>query len=223
MSISTKNIPTGGTSVPKNLQPGNTVAKINDISLESFTFKEGAYHVILHLEGADRGSDFEGFFINKDRPELGRYKGQVGRVKSSEWAYADGETKSGIKINRDTEILKFISNLCKEVETDWLEQADGKYNTIEEFVKGFNQDKPFKDVWFNFCLAGKEYQNKEGYTAYDLFLPKYVKGAVSFETCDKATSKIMRFNEAEHIKRKKVETVAGFDTSAPAGSADFEL
>jgi hypothetical protein len=24
----------------------------------------------------------------------------------------------------------------------------------------------------SFCVAGKEYLNKEGYTAYDLFLPK---------------------------------------------------
>jgi hypothetical protein len=223
MSISTKNIPTGGSSVSKTLQPGNAVVKINDISLEPFTYKEGAYHLILHLEGTDRGPEFEGFFINKDRPELGRYKGQVARVKASEWAYADGETKSGIKISRDTEILKFISNLCKEVKTSWLEEADGKYDTIEAFVKGFNQDKPFKDIWFNFCIAGKEYQNKEGYTAYDLFLPKYVKGMVSFEVCDKADSKIMKFNEAEHIKKRKVETVTEFG-NAPAGTSnDFEL
>jgi len=224
MSISTKNIPTGGTgSTPKNLSPGNTVAKINDITLEPFTFKEGAYHVILHLEGTDRGSEFEGFFINKDKPELGRYKGQVGRVKSGEWAYADGETKSGIKISRDTEILKFISNICKEIGTDWLQKADGRYNTIEEFIKGFNQDKPFKDTWFNFCLGGKEYQNKEGYTAYDMFLPKYAKGAAPFEICDKENSKIMKFNEAEHIKKKKVEPVAGFNSPTTAASADFEL
>lgn len=223
MSISTKNIPTGGSSTPKNLQPGNLVAKINDVTLEPFTYKEGAYHLTLHLEGTDRGAEFEGFFINKDRPELGRYKGQVGRVKASEWAYADGETKSGIKISRDTEILKFISNFCKEVGSAWLEEADGKYDTIEAFVKGFNDAKPFKDIWFNFCIAGKEYQNKEGYTAYDLFLPKYAKGVVPFEICDKASSKIMKFNEAEHIKRKKVETVAGFDGPNTTGSADFEL
>jgi hypothetical protein len=222
MSISTKNIPTSGTAVPKTLQPGNVVAKINDIILEAFTFKEGAYHLILNLEGTDRGAEFEGFFINKDKPELGRYKGQVGKVKASEWAYADGETKSGIKIKRDTEILKFLSNLCKEVGTDWLTKADGKYNTIEDFIKGFNQDKPFKDTWFNFCLGGKEYQNKEGYIAYDMFLPKYAKGTVPFEICDKENSKIIKFNETEHIKKKKVEPVAGFNTPT-ASSADFEL
>lgn len=223
MSISTKNIPTGGTSVPKTLQPGNVVAKINDISLEAFTFKEGAYHLILNLEGTDRGAEFEGFYINKDRPELGRYKGQVGKVKASEWAYADGETKSGIKISRDTEILKFIAGLCKDLGSSWLSDADGKYNTIEEFVKGFNNDKPFKDVWFNFCLAGKEYQNKEGYTNYDMFLPKYVKGSVPFEVCDKTPSKIMKFNETEHIKKKKVESVVGFNSDSSAAATDFEL
>lgn len=223
MSISTKNIPTGGTSIPKTLQPGNIVAKINDITLEPFTFKEGAYHLLLHLEGTDRGPEFEGFFINKDRPELGRYKGQVGKVKASEWAYADGETKSGIKISRDTEILKFISNICKELGSNWLQEADGKYDTIDAFVKGFAKDKPFKDTWFNFCIGGKEYQNKEGYTAYDMFLPKYTKGGAPFEICDKPNSRIMKFSEAEHIKKKKVESVAGFSDNASGSSADFEL
>jgi hypothetical protein len=129
MSISTKNITSAKAGVPKTLQPGNVVAKIINISLEEFTILKGAYNVVLNLEGTDMGADFEGFFINKDQPNLGRHKGQVGRVKAGEYAFADGTTKSGIIVKRDDEILKFINNICKELGLTWLDDADGKYDT----------------------------------------------------------------------------------------------
>ena len=72
--LSTKNIPISGGGTPKTLQPSNCVAKINDVTLDEFTFKPGSYHLVLHLEGVDRGPEFEGFYINKDKPELGRHK-----------------------------------------------------------------------------------------------------------------------------------------------------
>jgi len=224
MNISTKNIPVNKAGTPKTLQPGNVLAKINSIALEPYTYKPGADYLVLNLEGTDRGAEFEGFFINKDKPDLGRHKGQVGKVKTSEWAYADGTTTSGIVIKKNDEILKFISSLCKELNINWLDDQDGKHATIESLVKAFNTEAPFKNIFMKFCLAGKEYQNKEGYTNYDLFLPKYAKGRVPYEACDKPNSKIIEFNETDHIKKQKAAPVAGFggDSSASAGS-DFEL
>lgn len=223
MNISTKNITSAKAGVTKTLQPGNVVAKINNISLEEFTYLKGAYNVILNIEGQDMGADFEGFFIDKDKPNLGRHKGQVGRVKAGEYAFADGTTKSGIVIKRDDEILKFINNICKELGLTWLDDADGKYETIEALVKAFNNEKPYKGMWLNFCLGGKEYQNKEGYTNFDLFLPKYTKGRVAFEKVDKPGSKMMEFNETEHIRKAKVKDVASFGDAAATTSSDFEL
>jgi len=223
MSINTKNITSAKAGVPKTLQPGNVVAKIINISLEEFTILKGAYNVVLNLEGTDMGADFEGFFINKDQPNLGRHKGQVGRVKAGEYAFADGTTKSGIIVKRDDEILKFINNICKELGLTWLDDADGKYDTIEALVKAFGNEKPYKDMFINFCLGGKEYQNKEGYTNFDLFLPKYAKGRVAFEKLDKPGSKLMEFNEADHIRKAKVKDVASFGDASTTTSSDFEL
>ena len=105
--LNTKDIKVGGDGgVPKTLQPGNQKCKLNGARLEEFKFIPGGYHLVLILEGAPIEKDFEGFWIDKNDESLGKHAGQVGDVKASEWAYADGKTKSGIEISRDAEILK---------------------------------------------------------------------------------------------------------------------
>lgn len=210
--LSTKDVKAGGgSSLPKIIQPGNHKVKINKVELEDFKFKPGAVNLLLHMEGEDLGEDFQGFFINKDNESLGRYKGQVARVKAGEWAFADGQTKSGIEVSRDMEILRFLKNLCLELNClNWFEDQDGKHGTIQSLVEAFNNDKPFANKWLNVCIAGKEYMNKEGYTSYDLFLPKFSKSGVPFEGVGKAKSRVMTFKESEHIKKKAVENVSGF-------------
>lgn len=222
MSISTKKITSTPAFVSKTIEPGNTTAKILNVYLEEFTFSPGAYNMILSIVGQDRGADFDGFFIDPNDHSKGKHKGQVGRVKAGEYAFADGTTKSGIVIKRDDEILKFINFICKEIDSSWLEEQDGKHETIESLVKAFDNEKPFNNIWMNFCIAGKEYLNKEGYTKYDLFLPRYSKGKVAFEVCDKANSKLMKFNEEEHIKKSKAKEVKSFGEQAET-SSDFEL
>ena len=190
--LSTKDIKVGGEGVVKTLEPGNHLCKINNVTLEEFKFKEGAYNIILNVEGEDLGADFEGFYLDKDKPELGRYSGKVGTVKLAEWAFADGETKSG---------------------------------------KALDKDKPFKGTFYNFCIAGKEYTNKGGYTGYELYLPKYSKEGISLESTTASPSKLLKFKPEDHIKKKKVETVTEFgssDTSSgsdiiSSGGSDFDL
>lgn len=58
-NLSTKDIKVGG--LPKTLQPGNVVCKINGITLEEFKLKEGALQLILSMESAPIDG-FEGFF-----------------------------------------------------------------------------------------------------------------------------------------------------------------
>lgn len=222
--LSTKNIKAGGDNgTPKTLQPGNHKCKLNGVRLEDFKFIPGAYHVILSLEGVDLGKDFEGFWIDKNNESLGKHAGQVADVKASEWAYADGKTKGGIEISRDDEILKLLKNLCNAFGcVAWLESQDDKHDTIESLVSAFNKDKPFKDVFIDFCIGGKEYLNKNGYTAYDLFLPKYTKAGAAYG------AKVVTFNPEDHIKKKKVDEVNEFESNddsslSGAASADFEL
>jgi hypothetical protein len=232
--LSTKDIKVGGEGVAKTLEPGNQKCKINSVSLEEFKLKPGALNIILHLEGEDLGSDFQGFFINKDKEELGRHAGKVGNVKLTEWAFADGETKSGIAVSRDREMLKALKQLCTNINcTEWLTKNDEKHDTIESFFKAFAKDKPYKDTFYNFCIAGKEYTNKSGYLSYDMYIPKYSKDGNGIEVLNAPSSKLLVFKESEHIKKKKVENVEQFaaptsmDTPTDPGittnNNDFDL
>lgn len=213
--ISTKNIKTeSGGGIQKSIQPGNHLCKILSVGLEEFKFKENAYHLKMYLETMPIEGDFEGFFIDKNNESLGRHKGQVGWVRASEWAFADGTTKSGVEVSRDQDILKFIKTLCQAIgKKEWLIAQDDKHETIESLVEAFNNEAPFKDIFLNWCIGGKEYQNKQGYTQYDLFLPKFSKTGVPFEAKDAVPSKIVKFKESEHIRKAKVNNVTEFGGS----------
>jgi hypothetical protein len=228
--ISTKNIKSeSGSSTPKTLSPGVQVVKVNSITLETVPYKQGAYNLNLNVEGPDMGADFEGFFIDKDDPTQGRYKGQVGRVRFSEFPYSDGETKSGIVIKRDEEVVKAVHNLCKAFGIlNWLDDQDNKHDTIESLVAKLNSDKAFDGKFLRMCIAGREYQNKQGYTNNDLYLPKWSRDGIAYESAsvDEAISKVVKFNPDVHIKKSKTETVASFgDNTAttPDVAGDFEL
>ena len=220
--ISTKDIPTGGkgAGVPKTLQPGNRVVKINSIYLDKYPWGDEAYNLMLDCEGTDLGKDFEGFFINKTNEELGRHKGQVGRVRASEWAYQDKELPGGIIINRDLEIVKMLKNICVATDClDWFETEDGKHDTIEGLISHMNEQSPYRDVFVNSCLGGKEYQNKGGYTNYDLFFPKFSKAGIPFEITeiDSTLSQVYTFTENDHIRKKKVKEVESFEADDDGG------
>lgn len=227
--LSTK-IAAGSNGPSKTITPGRVTAKINSVLLEENRFKPGSYHVILNLETEDMGPEFEGFLIDKDNPELGRHKGQVGRVKTSDWAYSDGETKTGMQISRDLEILRAIKNLCTELDMiAWYDAQDEKHETIEDLIAAFNSDAPFKDRWMDYCIAGREYLSKQGYTKYDLYLPKFSKGSAPYATLDNE-SKLIQFDPTVHIKKTEVKTVESFgdddSVSEPKSkkiNSDFEL
>jgi hypothetical protein len=183
MGLSTTNLATeGGSGLPKTIAPGNHTLKINSIVLEDFKFIDGAKHLVLNLE-TEAIDGFEGFLIDKDNPEAGHYSGQIGRVKASQYAFADGITKSGVKVERDKSLMIFLKNLTNSLSiSDWFLAQDNEHDTIEEFVDAFNSTAPYKDKYLEFCIAGKENEGKNGYTNYDMWLPKSVKGAYSIVT-----------------------------------------
>lgn len=232
--ISTKNINTGGgNSVPKTLAPGNAEIKINNVRLETVPYKAEAYHVVLEAEGPALGGDFQGFLIDKDDPSKGTYEGQVARIRYSEYPYSDGVTKRGDVINRDEEILKAIKYLCRDLGCEaWLDAQDEKHDTIESLVNQFGVDKPYAGKFLRVCIAGREYQNKAGYTSYDLFLPKWSKDGLPMESAsvDPAMSRVVKYNPDTHIRKAKTQDVKSFGTdasqniAATSGVADeFEL
>lgn len=227
MALSTTDLGTGGTGTAKTIAPGNHTLKINSIVLEDFSFIEGAKHMILNVE-TEPLEGFEGFMIDKDDASKGHYAGQIGRIKASQYAFADGETKSGIKIQRDRQVLIFLQNLCKTLGvSDWFTSQDGKHDTIEDFVKAFNESKVYENIYLDFCVAGKEYVGKTGYTNYDMYLPKADRGTYVYTETE--SDKLMTYNEALHMKKAEVKEVKGFgddddDLSIPSKtSSDFSL
>ena len=226
MALSTTDLGTGGSGLPKTISPGNHVLKINSIELEEFKFIPGAYHLMMHVE-TQPIDGFEGFMIDKDDESKGRYAGQIGRVKASQYAFADGETKSGIKIQRDRSILIFLRTLAHTMQLDsWFLGQDGKHETIEEFVKEFNKTADFRDKYLEFCVAGKEYEGKSGYTNYDMWLPKAEGKKYAFGAEEDGA--VITFDEAKHLKKLEVKDVKSFGDDddvfkSPKSSSDFSL
>jgi hypothetical protein len=229
--ISTLNIPDDNAgSVSKVLQPGNHIVTINSVKLETPAYNANAYNLVLGLEGPDMGEGFDGFFISKDNESLGRHKGQVAFVKMSQYAYADGTTKTGISIKRDVEIVKALKNICRALNClDWYHAEDMKHETIESLINKFNEDKPFTGSTLRCCIGGSEYTNKQGYTNYDLYFVKPGRGQYAYESGNtpESSSNIVSFDPDIHIRRKKVDTVqsfgdSGVTTSSSVGS-DFDL
>ena len=232
MALSTKDLQ-GSASVRKTIAPGNITLKINSVKLEPFKFIENAYHLMLNVE-TEPLKDFEGFLIDQENPETGHYTGQIGRVKANRYAYADGETKSGIKVERDRSILMFLKNLCKGLDVgsdsdrfgNWFGDQDGKHETIEEFVEAFNTEiQTGEKVYLDFCISGKEYENKNGYTNYDMYLPRANRGEYAYGAV--GSEKVMKYNEKNHLIKLPVKDVESFgddDITIPTNTSnDFSL
>lgn len=217
MSLSTKNMKTGDSKQSKTINPGNTVAKIYDISLKP-GYNEGSYYLVLNIE-TEPIDGFEGFFIDSKDESKGRHLGQVGRVRTNQYAYETKTLPSGVKVDRDENILKALMTIATaQGKRDELDDVTG--NTIEEFV---NNAKYVicNDTYLNFCIAGKEYTNKEGYTAYDLFLPKSSGKKYAYSS---DANTVMNYDEKAHIiaeKKKAQESVSDFEPESKGN--DFDL
>ena len=222
MAIGTKDVGTGGSGIPKTITPGNHKLKLNSLVGEDFKFIPGGISLVLNVET----ETLEGFMLDKENPDAGHYKGQIGRVKSGQYAFADGVTKSGVQISRDNSILVFIKSLCTTLDiVDWFDAQDNKHNTIEEFITAFDKTAPYQDKYLDFCIAGKEYEGKTGYTNYDLYLPKSSRDGFAYAKL--GSGKQLLYSEALHLKKleaKKVETFGedDFEVSTKVGS-DFDL
>jgi hypothetical protein len=227
MAIGTKDVNAGGNGLPKTITPGNHKLKINSLIAEDFKFIPGALQIILNVE-TEPIEGFEGFMIDKDNESLGHYAGQIGRIKAGQYAFADGTTKSGVKIYRDNSILVFLNSICTTLDMlAWFDEQDNKHDTIEDFISAFNTTAPYKDKFMDFCIAGKEYEGKTGYTNYDLYLPKSSRDGFAFAKL--GSGKQLLYSEALHLKKleaKKVEAFGNDDDDFAVSSkaaTDFDL
>ena len=197
--LSTKDLKVASGKTPKTLRPGNAIAKVLGISLQPQKSNPDAYFLVLNLEGEDQGAEFEGFLYDADKPELGRAKGQVGRVKFSQYSYKDMTTKSGYVMKRDNQIVRDILSIA--IALGVREQLDQiEEQTIERFV-----DKASKILnngkYLYWCIGGSAYMKDNGNKDYTLYLPKYDKNVTTanFASVDHKGG-VTTFNQAVHVQ-----------------------
>jgi len=203
----------GSGSISKVIQPGNVIAKVLDIKLDVPPYDSSAYNIVLTLE-TEPIEGFEGLAIDKDNPELGNYKGQVARVQTQQYSYNDYTSKEGKVTKKEDMIFKWLWNFAKEVgASEKLIADDIQADSIEDYLDAAKKYLIDPDKYIHFCIAGSEYENKAGYTQYRLFIAKPEKSKLGYELykAGEAPSKLLKFDEATHIKRKKTEKVDSFE------------
>lgn len=235
MAFSTKDITasTGSGKISKTMKPGNHTAKILKLSLQRQKSNPENVYLLLHLEGEDQGADFEGFLYDPEKPELGRAKGQVARVKFSQFPYTNGETKNGRKKNVVFDLASDIVRLAEALNVrEELDQIEGDEKNLDKYVedvsKVFNNGK-----YLYFCIGGSAYIKNDGRKDYSLHLPKYSREYLGFEPVGSTPSRVAKFefdrfvedktgvSETENKEEAVVEWVA--EKSAPWTPTEFEL
>ena len=223
--LNTKDMSAGSGRIKPVMGAGNNVIKINSITFDVTPYDPDAYNIVLHVEGKPEEGDFQGFLKDVNKPDGPRYAGQVGRIRFSPYPYKDTTLPSGIEIQRDSEVLKsmiFLSEvLNKRQELDEIEAE-----TIEDFMSKCNTLFSISE-FFNACIGGREWENKDGYVNLDLFLPRISKDGIPLEALDKQNSRLLTFNESDHVRKiqKKESTTSNFEpakTTVNAGD-DFDL
>ena len=196
--LRTKDIPVSSGKTPKTIKPGNLNAKILEITLQPLKNDPQAFYLMLHLEGEDQGAEFEGFLYDKDNPNKGRAKGQVGKIRYSAYPYRDGVTKTGRTKNRDFDILRSLSEIAniagKKEELDAIEGND-----IIDFVKKASKLLS-SDQFYYWCIGGSAYMKDDGNKDFSLHLPRYDKNFKNFEPVGTEPSKVAKFDYATHVE-----------------------
>lgn len=207
--ISTKNITS--TFVPRDIKPGNVVAKINSLSIEeSKTPKDASnpeYKIWIDLETKPLGNDFVGHDKVFGDPTKGKSLGQVKRIQFSNWPI---KTNEGIakgsgkpyKIESSETILDFLQKVLTIAGHEkYLSENDGKFSTWTEMFAAINRAGMLKDKYFSWCLAGTESINAAKYPVYYMYLPDRRDASTPFA---KEGELVTTFNAAVHLKKSAI-------------------
>jgi len=193
-------------SVPKILPPGTHYCRIVDVSIDTPAFNKEARFIVFKLEGKDMGDNFKGIDIDKNNPSLGCYRGQVGSVKSSPYAFTD-YTANGKTLKRDQAMFNWINRFAKQMGIfEKMNEKGVEGETIEDYIYGVRKYLIDPELWAHFTIGGSEYFN-EGYSVpnYRLFFPKidYAANLYPFSASEdenKNPTNFIYFDEKLHIK-----------------------
>ena len=221
--LSTKDMSAGSGKTRPVINVGNQKLKINSVTFDQTPYDKDAYNVVLHVESEPVGNGFEGFLLDSSDTNGPRYKGEVGRVRLSPFPYKDTTLPSGREISRDTEVLKAMIFLSEALgKRDDLDNIEA--DTVEEFMKSANSILS-GDTYVNACVGGREWENREGYINYDLFLPRNSKDGISLESLNVENSKLYEFSKKDHVKelKNKAQTTSSFEPESAKTGDDFDL
>ena len=224
--LNTKDMSANSGRTKPVMGPGNQKIKINSITFDKTPYDSDAYNIMLHVETEPIKGDFEGFYRDMNDQSKGRYEGQVGRVRMSQYPYKDATLPSGREVSRDQEVLKSMIFLSEQLgKRDALDSIEA--DTIEAFMTKASELFTNSD-FFNACIGSRQWENKDGYINDDLYLPRPSKDGVPVESIDMDSSKsrLMTYDKSTHLREiVKKETPAAdssFEGTKGSGS-DFEL
>ena len=225
--LNTKGLQAGSGKARPVLGPGNHEIKINKITYDLTPYVSEAHNIMLHIESRPVTGEFEGFLRDQNNSSLGRYEGQVGRVRMSPFPFKDATLPSGREISKDQEILKSMIFLSEVLDMrDGLDSIEAA--TIEDFMTqcaSLFTDNEKGSEWMNSCLASRELENKEGYINNDLYIPRISKEGVGLENLKPMTTRLLNFDASVHIRAiaKKQESTSFEPKTNGSTGGDFEL
>lgn len=158
-------------------------------------------NLVLDVMTEDLGDDFEGFFIDYKDQSKGRYPGQIGRVRASEWAFSNFSNE---KFSTTTEegIGRFLKSLLyTSGKKQWYDDNIDLYPEYNGLIAAINKEKVLKNIYFEMTIGGRGYVDKNGYTKYDLYLPKCSKEEYPYILWgdDEAKSSLLKYNPQYHM------------------------
>lgn len=221
--LNTKDMSAGSGKARPVINPGNQVIKINKITFDQTPYDKEAYNIVLHVESMPVKGEFDGFLIDANNPDGPRYKGQVGRVRMSPYAYKDATLPSGREVKLESDVMRAMIYLAETLDKrDDLDSIEA--DTITEFMDSVNQVLS-GDTYINACIGSREWENKEGYINNDLYLPRMSKDGIPLEKLDVENSRLYEFSKKDHVRevqKKTSQTTQSFEPTSKAGD-DFDL
>lgn len=187
------------------ITPGNHLVRASKFILERVdTGKANGYRVKLEVE-TEPIPGLKG--LKKPNSEE-RYAGQVGTVGLSAFLFTSGQYGEDYEQVMSS-VAYFLMNLGQKAWYDENLTAE----SLEAWFEKLNKDAPFRDIWFQSCIGGREYMSggTPSYIRYDLYFVKSAGPHNRPQGLTRAT--VIDFNPQEHIRR-----LAG-TTPAPAPTA----
>jgi hypothetical protein len=199
----------GGNGSPKSLDPGTHYCRIVDVRPDVPVWaKNDELQIIVTLEGPDEGDDFEGFPIDPQNPEVGRYRGKIANVRAQRFVFETRAIKGTDKIiERDASLYEWISEFLDSMGKLQAVVALGKtYFSPEQYLETAASYLIDSENWGKFTIGGEAYVNKNGRDSWRLFFPRKVGNKKPFaRVSDESVTpeSLMEFNPKYHLVAKK--------------------